>query len=281
MRRIALGMVGALALLWVVPGLGAAQESGAKQFTIDFEGFFRGEVVSAVPHPGGDGVIRIHGVNPGFVQNAAVVFDSSSPGRDDPDLGTPHEDFEIEGEDPEPKRGPGKGEGGRKGNPCQNHRPLGMILIVDDDLSPATGDGRVLEPDDEGRTGARLQLDFSEVGPVTIHGMAVLDIEEPDAEISFYRVGMEERKRRPRSRQVLARYRVHTEDNGVARLFDPELRDVPESGCHVTLVARRHGEPLQPVTGVMSIETVFSGSGAIAGIIYSVPPAGERGRKGR
>ncbi len=271
MKRIRVGWVGVLAFCGLIGGAALAQEMAVETVTIDFEGFAAGEVVSAIPHGAGGKFIRVRGINPGFEQNAAVILDSDRPGGHDLDLGSPNETFDVVGENGNAVPGPGRGDGGIKGNPCQNDRRLGKILIVDDDLSPAI-EGRVESPDDEGRPGARLELDFSELGAVWIHGMAVIDVEEPDAEVFFYNVSIEERRRRPKKKQVEAFYRVHTEDNGVARMFDPELRDVPESGCHVTLVKRLHGVPLQPVQDVRSIEIRFSGSGAIARIIYSVPP---------
>ena len=220
-------------------------------------------------------MIRVVGINPRFSQNAAVVFDSSDPGAADIDLGTPHHDFEVPVDHERTVPGPGEGDGGRRGEPCQNDRPLGKLLIVDDDLAPLDDEGRVAVPDDEGRAGGRLVIDFSEIGPVTIYDMAVVDVEEPSAVVWAYDVGMEERRQRPRRKQVLARLRFHTEDNGVAWLGDPALRNTPENRCHVTLEHRRDGRPGEPLEGVLCIETEFNGSGAIAGIIYSVPPTGK------
>lgn len=249
--------------------LGVIAGASGEQITIDFEEFEAGTIVETVAHPGSDGVIRILGVNPLFSENAAVIFDSAHPGSEDLDLGSPHRDFQVSGDDGS-MAGPGRGRGGAKGEPCQNDRPLGKLLIVDDDLKPLTEDGLVEIPNDLGRPGARILVDFAEIGPVTIHGMAVMDVEEPDAVVKFYRVGNLDRRSKPSRKKTLAHYRVHTEDNGAARLFDPDLRNVPEEGCHVTLVRRKHGEPLTPVSGVMSIEVDFFGSGAIARVIYSV-----------
>lgn len=263
--RLSLGLF--VGLLMVPAG------ASGEQVTIDFEEFEPGAIVTTVAHPGSDGVIRILGVNPLLRENAAVVFDSAKPESEDLDLGTPHVDFEIPVEGGAIP-GPGRGRGGAEDEPCQNDRPLGKILIVDDDLKPLTDDGRVRVPNDLGRPGARILIDFVEIGPVTIHGMAVMDVEEPDAVVKFYKVGDLDRKSSPGRKKTIAHYRVHTEDNGVARLFDPELRNVPEEGCHVTLVKRRQGEALTPVAGVMSIEVDFFGSGAIARIIYSVDETG-------
>lgn len=254
-----------------VAGMAAAQEVSTEMVILDFEELAAGEIISAARHPGTDRMIRIRGVNPGFEQNAAVIFDSSNPGPEDLDLGSPHREFEIPGEDGNPRPGPGRGDGGARGMPCQNDRPLGKLLIVDDDLKPLDAEGRVEVPDDEARAGARVLVDFSELGPVTIHGLTVMDVEEPDAEVWLYNVGIAEREEHQRKRQVLAHYRVHTENNGVARLFDPEIRNVPEEGCHVTLVRRKDGRALEPLAGVMSLEVAFNGSGAIARITYSAP----------
>ncbi len=245
-------------------------QTADERITIDFEGFVKGQIVSTIGHPGSDKSIRVYGVNPGFKQGAAVVFDSSVPGPEDRDLGSPNEDFEVVGPDGTSVPGPGRGDGGAETSLCKNDRALGKILIVNDNLSSLTEDGLVKEPNDEGRIGSRLLFDFSDIGPVTIHGLAVIDVEEPDAEIWFYSVGVDPESSRPSHKRQLAHYLVHTEDNGVARLFDPELRD-QDDGCHVTLVRRKVGKPLNPVAGVSGIEIGFSGSGAIARIIYSVP----------
>jgi hypothetical protein len=250
----------------------AAAENAGEQITINFEEFAQGEIITSVAHPGSDLSIHVYGVNPGFKRNAAVVFDSSDPGPEDPDLGSPNEEFEIVGPDGSMVPGPGRGEGGKSSSLCRNETALGKILIVDDDLSPLTEAGLVQEPNDEGRIGARLLFDFSDIGPVTIHGLAVIDVEEPDAEIWFYNVAIDQDDPRPSRKHQLAEYRVHTEDNGVARLFDPELREQDE-GCHVTLMRRKAGQPLEPVPGVMAVEVAFSGSGAIARLVYSVPTA--------
>ncbi len=274
MRRIF--VLGVLAVVVATAGgTQWARASAVEQVTLDLEGFAKGQIVSSVPHPGSDRTIRIVGINPHFSQNAAVIFDSADPSANDVDLGTPHRDFDFPIDSPNPIPGPGEGEGGRRGELCQNDRHLGKLLIVDDDLAPAAADGRVAVPDDEGHAGARLLIDFADLGEVTIHDLAIIDVEEPDAVIWLYSVGIEERQRRARKKQVLARYRVHTDDNGVAMLFDPELREASEAGCHVSLMSRRHGEPLEPVEGVKCIEAVFSGSGGIARLTYSV--AGEAG----
>jgi hypothetical protein len=265
------GLLAVILLIWGLFGASAvARAEESEKILLDFNGFEKGERVSAVPHKGTDRMIRVIGINPRFSQNAAVVFDSSNPGAVDIDLGTPHRDFEVVVDRDRTVPGPGEGDGGRRGEPCQNNRPLGKLLIVDDDLTPLDDEGRVTVPNDEGRAGARLVIDFSEIGPVTIYDMAVVDVEEPDAVVWAYDVGMEERQKRPRRRQVLARLRFHTEDNGVAWLADPALRDTSEDRCHVTLEHRRDGQPGQPLEGVLCIETEFNGSGAIAGIVYSV-----------
>ena len=127
-------LLAAILVLWGLFGASsAARAEESEKILINFDEFEKGERVSAIPHKGTDRMIRVVGINPRFSQNAAVVFDSSHPGAVDIDLGTPHHDFEILVDRERTAPGPGEGEGGRRGEPCQNDRPLGKLLIVDDD----------------------------------------------------------------------------------------------------------------------------------------------------
>ena len=66
----------------------------------------------------------------------AMVFDSASPTGNDPDLGTPNEDFS----------GPGVGVGGRQNEPGENNLAQGKVLIISEDNDPSN-------PDDNGGGG--------------------------------------------------------------------------------------------------------------------------------
>ncbi len=239
MRR-ALGLwAGVLLLL-------AADSSQAARTIIDFESFEAGTVVSDVILVPGVGPVRVRGQNPRFPgDNAAVIFDSSRPTGNDPDLGSPNVDFEL----PSGVRGPGQGAAGRRGQPCQNSRPLGKILIVEEHLDTLTG-GRIPNPDDEGQPGGMLEFDFSALGWVDVDDIRLIDVEEPDAELTFVHAD-------GTSTRVL----VRTGDNGVADLarMDPNLTG---PGCHVEYPDGR-GPPFR---AVQLMRVFFNGSGGIDAI---------------
>jgi cysteine-rich repeat protein len=140
---------------------------------LDFEGYPAGMIVSDVTTEMGNHVI-VRGTNPTMSAgvNAAVIFDSAcSTGvcsGDDPDLGTPNGDF----------GGPGIGEGGRAGQPGENRRPLGSVLIVDEHLRDDNGDGLVDDPDDQAFVTVVQELDFSAFAPTMVHAVTFIDIED-------------------------------------------------------------------------------------------------------
>ena len=118
---------------------------------IDFEGLATGTVLSEVFTNNGAGPVLVSGVNPALgLSNAAVIFDSANPTGEDPDLGTPNEDF----------GGPGIGAAGEAGSPFANVRPLGNLLIVAEDLVDANGDFIIDDPDDADLPGAGLFFGF-------------------------------------------------------------------------------------------------------------------------
>lgn len=91
----------------------------------------------------------------------AMIFDSANPTGNDPDLGSPHEDF----------GGPGRGVGGGSGKPGQNSRPLGKVLIVAENLNSAN-------PDDAAGGGTLIfKFDY----PVRIDEVQLLDIDDASA----------------------------------------------------------------------------------------------------
>ena len=132
--------------------------------SIDFEGIAEGTIVTEVTSVGGEGPISVEGRNPDFGEaDAAMIFDSACDGGcsgQDPDLGTPNEDF----------GGPGIGDGGSAGMPNQNDTEQGNILIISEDLD--SGD-----PDDVDVNGANVSFDFSALGTVTLESMLLIDVE--------------------------------------------------------------------------------------------------------
>jgi hypothetical protein len=141
---------------------------------IDFEGFPAGTILAEVSTTSGSGPVEVRGYNPflGMSANAALIFDSSHPTGGDFDLGTPHMQF----------GGPGIGAGGGSG-PFQNDQARGNVLIVAENLNDWDGDGLVNSPDDlnaAATTGAALSFDFAALGPVTIVGLTVIDVEESE-----------------------------------------------------------------------------------------------------
>jgi hypothetical protein len=94
----------------------------------------------------------------------AILFDSSNPSGDDPDLGTPNQAF----------GGPGIGAGGAVGQPGENRYPLGNLLIIAENDVDGDGDGHIDEPDDE-NVGGRLYFEFST--PQDLESIYVVDVD--------------------------------------------------------------------------------------------------------
>ncbi len=212
--------------------------------TITFEGLPAGTILASVSGKHGAGPVAVEGYNPylGMGTNAAVVFDSDNPTGNDPDLGTPNENF----------GGPGIGLEGEAG-PYANTEYQHEILIVAEyltDTSPA--DGLVDDPNDVDAIGSKFTFDFSAVGTgvVTVHSITVIDveIEEEDPVVSFY----------DDTKALLGSFVLpHTGNNGVAYDFD-----------------------LGPTAGVVRMEVELNGSGAIDNIVFTPgeePPPGDEG----
>ena len=178
LMRTAVPLASALALL----AFGAAPQDFdsdhiSRLDVLDFEGPPAGTIASGVTTRHGLGPVLVNGVNPSLgPTNAAVLFDSSDPTGGDSDLGTPNEDF----------GGPGEGDGGDAGSPYENRRTLGNLLIVAKDLNDADDDGLVDDPGDTNDPGARLELDFSAIGPITLKGITVVDVENANARLEAF-----------------------------------------------------------------------------------------------
>lgn len=190
-RHLSRGVVAGLVLASFATVAGAG--------TIDFEGLAEGEIVDEVSNGKGatglpPGKVGVFGYRPsaGINTNTAIIFDSTCGGGgpsdcsgQDPDLGTPNEDF----------GGPGAGSGGESGAPYQNDSALGNVLIVAEDLvdnSPA--DGLVDDPDDADEQGEFLEFDFEplrRVRTVTVNSATYVDNDEGEfnAQFEFYGPG--------------------------------------------------------------------------------------------
>lgn len=153
----------------VSPGTG----QGGDAVELGLEDKPAGTIVDRIDLGNDTGSVAVRGraVTPGGDErNRAIVFDSSNPTGGDFDLGTPNETF----------GGPGVGRGGERGQPFQNDRPLGKLLIVGQDLVDADGDGLVDDPNDITTSGNTLAFDFSGTtnGAVTVSTITILDFEQ-------------------------------------------------------------------------------------------------------
>lgn len=199
-------------------------KSGTAVECVSFSSISAGAIVSSVYTDAGSGPIGVFGINPSDPNpNAAMIFDSDNITGNDPDLGTPNQDF----------NGPGIGTGGQSGSPYQNDVTLGNVLIVSEDL-----DGN--DPDDLNGAG-EFKFDFTQIGPVTIHSLSLLDIEgkEGSPVVTFYDDVM----------NVLATFNLPTTgDNGYENVsFGPQA-------------------------GVSYMNVAIGGSGAIDDLCIELPP---------
>jgi hypothetical protein len=141
---------------------------------IDLEALMPGQRIESINSADGVGPVGVVGFNPNanFDEslNAAIVFDSTCPEGctgGDTDLGSPNGDF----------GGPGVGDGGRQGREFANSAPRGNIAIIAENLVDRDGDGLIDDPDDQGAGPVTLEFDFSAVGPVSVLGITIIDVE--------------------------------------------------------------------------------------------------------
>ncbi len=202
----------------------------AVEETIDFEGLPAGTIVSNVTASGGS-VVDVMATNPNFAAgtNAAVIFDSANPTGQDPDLGTPNQNF----------GGPGVGSAG-VGGPFVNNTALGNLLIVAEDLVNNNGDDLVDDPDDVDAVGSMINFGFTGVGvgTVSVSSITLIDVEsdEPEAIVEFF-------------------------DAAMVSLGSVSLPIVGDNG--VAVVALDSGP------GVAFMDVVLNGSGAIDNIVFT------------
>lgn len=198
------------------------------EITLDFEEFAAGDTIT-----------ESHGVTVTLTRagatcaEAVIAFDSEVPhgnGDDDLDLGTPNEAF----------GGPGVGRGGRSG-PFRNDRPLGTLMVIqeDPDLPDANQD-----PVDDCDTGGTVAFDFAALSAsgVTVGVISVLDVDD----------------------QVEA-------DGTTFRLFGAGnvlLREIhpPVTGANGVAAVN-----LGPTVGVLRLDVDQNESVAVSGVIFAVP----------
>lgn len=151
----------------VTPGSSYEVDAGLVEcvdFTLDFNKFPDGSQVKPAVYVQNewDDAFGMTLSASGGLKTTPRVFDSANPTGDDFDLGSPNEKC--------PKKGPGKGEGGRPKSPGENCEPLGNVLIVQEvNNSPGI-------PDDE-RRGGQISFDFDP--PMRkVYSIGLLDIED-------------------------------------------------------------------------------------------------------
>jgi len=103
--------------------------------------------------------------NTGGGPHSLIIFDSSNPSGNDPDLGTPNTDF----------AGPGVGNGGKSGMPGQNDKSWGHLLIVAEDIVDGNNDGLVDDPDDEAGGGSIQSVAFA--APIVLERVVLVDVD--------------------------------------------------------------------------------------------------------
>ena len=141
---------------------------------LDFSEFGPGDTITS-----SQGVaisLAARGVN---CADAVIAFDTSDPPGstgDDLDLGAPNKAF----------GGPGVGAGGRPG-PFQNDRPLGNVLVIQED--PALEDENP-SPMDDCDGGGTVVFDFSELSAsgVRVSLVTVLDVDNKQQAKSEFRL---------------------------------------------------------------------------------------------
>ncbi|HKY59546.1 MAG TPA: hypothetical protein VJP59_00910, partial [Gemmatimonadota bacterium] len=199
------------------------------ELTIDFSEF-----------AGGDTITTTHGVGVSLAArgelcaDAIIAFDSSVPRGvqgDDLDLGTPNQTF----------GGPGVGVGGEAG-PFQNDRPLGNVLVIQED--PTLEDDNP-DPQDDCVSGGTIVFDFSQLSATGVKVTAVTVIDVDD------------------TWQARSQFRLYGERGGLLKIFRP-----PVTGPNG--VATMDFD----VSGVLRMEVEERISIGIARILIEVPNGG-------
>jgi len=174
------------------------------------------------------GRVTVQGLNPDFAGLNAAVIFDSSAPTD------ADPDLGTPNKD---FGGPGVGVGGASGSRFENDTALGNILIVGANLTDTTpADGLIDNPDDSS-TGGTLGFGFGEIGSVLIESLTVIDVEtsEKPTRVALFDDG----------------------DNLIASFIMPQPGD---NGVATAI--------LPPVHGVVRMEVVFGGSGAIDNVVF-------------
>ncbi len=190
---------------------------------------------------GGFVPILVSASNPFLLDtNAAVIFDSANPGLL-PGLGTPNEDFQ----------GPGTGAGGEAGAPFENKTPLGKTLIVSNAgaFVDTNNDGLIDDPFVQGLTKTTLVFDFSSFGAVRLDSIDVQDI------AGFVIPGD------PGSGQQAMTLNFYDAAVGGTLLGSVSAPQTGENGVAAV--------DLGGVSGVVRMEVVIDGSGAVDNIVFA------------
>ena len=125
--------------------------------------------------------------------------------------------------------GPGVGDGGGEGSPFENGTALGNVLIVSEDLDSN-------DPDDAAVEGTAIRFDFSAIGPVAMNSVTVIDDQNAGSEVRFF--------------------------DGSGELIT--TIPLPDPGANGVVDV-----PFDNVAGVITMEIVFNGSGAVDNIVFS------------
>ena len=198
------------------------------EITLDFEEFAAGDTIT-----GSRGVtVTLTGAGATCAE-AVIAFDSEVPhgnGDDDLDLGTPNEAF----------GGPGVGRGGRSG-PFRNDRPLGRLMVIQED--PDRPDANP-DPVDDCDTGGTVALDFAglSAGGVMVGVISVLDVDD-QAEADG------------------TTFRLFGAGNVLLREIHP-----PVTGANGVAAVN-----LGPTAGVLRLDVDQNESVAVSGVIFAVP----------
>lgn len=160
------------------PNPNEPQPSGT-DVTLDFSEFGAGDTITT-----SQGVTVGLGPKGDGCADAVIAFDSSNPPgvtRDDLDLGTPNQAF----------GGPGVGVGGEDG-PFRNDRPLGMLLVIQEDPAREDDNPSLIDDCDQGGT---VVFDFSGLSStgVGLSSITVLDVDDAKQARSEFRLyGLDE-----------------------------------------------------------------------------------------
>ncbi|MGH7571560.1 MAG: hypothetical protein ACREMK_06920 [Gemmatimonadota bacterium] len=198
------------------------------EIEIDFQEFGNGDTITS-----SHGVAVTLARRGASCADAVIAFDSGVPhgtGDDDLDLGTPNQAF----------GGPGVGRGGQSGS-FRNDRPLGMLMVIQEnpDLADANQD-----PVDDCDTGGTVVFDFGGLSAsgVMVGVISVLDVDD-QAEADG------------------TTFRMFGDGGALLEEIHP-----PVTGANGVATVN-----LGPTAGVMRLEVDQNESVAVGGVVFAVP----------